>query len=216
MEEEPVTDHWKDDHRRNSKTYRMRTPPGIGRKKEKGFINIYKTNRKQRVQGKPFSDFTTMDTCPRILDRKEGMFRVGKTHPKERMYSLPQEVSYHKLLPLLKHKVIKLSVARPRDLFDAIEAGDLDCTKRALEKGWKESIHMKDEEGRTPFYRACELGRLQIAQHLWKQGADTNERSIGSQSLCQGWIKGPHGLTPLEIAKANQHKHLVQWLSHLQ
>ena len=96
---------------------------------------------------------------------------------------------------------------RPLDkqLFEAVQAGDLAAAQAAVEDG--ASVRAPNDDGEEPLHVACFMGHLEIAQWLHSEGAslDSSNANASLDWNMMGW-------TPLHNACCQGHLEIAQWL----
>lgn len=99
---------------------------------------------------------------------------------------------------LINSLVISCHVANGscRELFEAVEDGDLQRVERLVE-GLLCDVNVKDEYDNTPLHVAAWYGHLGIVTFLLQRGADVNARNVDDSTSLHLAVRAGH----LEIAK---------------
>jgi ankyrin repeat protein len=74
---------------------------------------------------------------------------------------------------------------KTHDIFKAIEVGNIEALRAAIEAG--EDVNTPDEDGNTPLHKAVEKDRFKMVRMLLEAGADPN-------------VRNKRGETPIVIA----------------
>lgn len=87
----------------------------------------------------------------------------------------------------------------PAVFFDAIEKGDIATIKREVKNGTK--LEIFDEFGRTPLWRAVDIGERSVIQFLLENGANVEAKNFRGQNILDWALnKGKQDIVNMVIA----------------